>query len=744
MQIKIIKTIRENFGKALRLYPVPLLVNAIITCLVITNIHILSDDLNSSSNPDHLFWEKVVQHCFHWSLILGFVYVLSIGVSNAIRINPHWSKYKWQGYGVALTVGILLHFLIPLDVDQNNPSIGTFDFLPLDIFIYGLSAHLVTAILPFIGSKRNSNQLLWRYNQGQLTQFVVAGIYAGILYGGIALSIFSFNLLIIKDFIPVEAYAYSAAILFIIGHAFIFAINSTEDGEHWVEEQHNYTKVLRNLVRYILIPIIGLYLIILYLYMGKITALWSLPKGIVSLMTMVFSVVGYFTVLISYPFQFEEDNRWLSNVYRRFSWLLLPLMPLLFIAVYVRVSEYGFTELRVALTYLDIWLFLITIYYALVKRPNILVLPLTLLLLALSARFLPKYNFHRWSIESQEQRLIGYLNTLKMYNPKDSSIKSFDANSYFKTWNKPSTLPADSLLLKWKNSEYVYDQTAPDEVPAEPAAVTTESIEETTTQSQNQSSGTSGNENSKKSSSIQELQQKYFLDSISYEIYQCLEYLCQERKQLFITNDYGKQVKLIVESKKAADNYFTYWDEIRELMTSWNLPIISYKNRYASGDENSYVNAEYSPEVLCTWNKPLDRSLSSKFANKLVVPVHEGMSTQTFIYEQNGKTKTGFVKSPNYNSESIFFSTSENGSEQDPNSLQFYLRDAIKKSGVLSKIEPQKTGKTYRSITANEIIIPIRWQNLPISLYLTQLEITLINNEMDRIQNYSGFLIIGE
>ncbi len=92
---------------------------------------------------------------------------------------------------------------------------------------------------------------------------MVAALYAGILYGGIALSIFTFNLLIVKDAIPEEFFAYMAAFVFILGHAFIFAINCTEDGENWVEEQHNYTKVLKNLVRYILIPIIALYLIIL-------------------------------------------------------------------------------------------------------------------------------------------------------------------------------------------------------------------------------------------------------------------------------------------------------------------------------------------------------------------------------------------------------------------------------------------------------------------------------------------------
>ena len=766
MKIKIFKTIQENFGKALKLYPVSLSISAVITALTFVSIYITTGKYLDYETPNHQYWNDLLQQVAHWILVLSFVYVLSIGVANAIRINPSWKRYRWIGYGTALTVGILLHFLIPVGFKEPTGSAGTFDFLWLDIFIYGLSAHLVAAILPFIRSKRNSNQLLWRYNQGLLTQFIVAGLYAGILYGGIALSIFTFNLLIIKGAIPDEFFAYMAALVFILGHAFIFAINCTEDGENWVEEQHNYTKVLKNLVRYILIPIIALYLIILYMYMAKITWLWSLPKGIVSLMTMVFSVVGYFTVLISYPFQFEEDNKWLSNVYRRFSWLLLPLMPLLFIALYVRISEYGFTELRVALTYLDVWLLLITGYYAFVKKPNILVLPLTLLVLTLAARFLPKYNFHRWSVESQETRLLGYLSTLNMYNEGDTTIKNFNRESYFKNWTPPSTLPPIAVLRK-ENEIYLRETTfgesieapaVPDNVPAG-APVTVDTASPSPSKQAMESDKTKGiklvaddvpaaisnpvnSENGNKKLSDLELQQRYFIDSISYEIKECLEYLCSNRNMYNIENSIGKPIKLI--DKPNNDNeYASAWQAVSNLITKWKLPVISYKNRYSESDA-TFTEADQAEMKTFVWNKPITKEQSSLYQNKIIIPISKSYSTflQEFQYSKNGKTVSAYLGNMEYNDEAIVLKSNRNSTDTE---LKIYLREKLKDIDIMKKLKSEESsgdGIKRNTIDMESIDIPVRWNGLTITIHFQTLGITTVNNEFNTIDYYTGFAII--
>ena len=765
MKIKIFKTIQENFGKALKLYPISLSISTIITVLTFISIYITTNDFLDYEKPGHEYWSDLLQQVAHWIIVLSFVYVLSIGVANAIRINPSWNRFKWIGYGAALTVGILLHFLIPVGFKQST-SAGTFDFLPLDIFMYGLSAHLVAAILPFIGSKRNSNQLLWRYNQGLLTQFVVAGLYAGILYGGISLSVLTFNLLIIKDAIPEEFFVYMAALVFILGHAFIFAINCTEDGENWVEEQHNYTKVLKNLVRYILIPIIALYLIILYMYMAKITWLWSLPKGIVSLMTMVFSVVGYFTVLISYPFQFEDDNKWLSNVYRRFSWLLLPLMPLLFIALYVRISEYGFTELRVALTYLDVWLVLITGYYAFVKKPNILVLPLTLLVLTLAARFLPKYNFHRWSVESQETRLLGYLSTLNMYNEGDTAIKQFDRVSYFKNWTPPSTLPPIAVLRK-ENEIYMRETTVeesieapavPDNVPAgAPVTVDTAAISKSTKAVESDKtkgiklvaddvpvaiSNPVNSENGNKKLSDLELQQRYFIDSISYEIKECLEYLCSNRNMYNIENSIGKPIKLI--DKPNNDNeYASEWQAVSNLIAKWELPVISYKNRYSESDA-TFTEANQAEMKTYIWNKPITKEQSSLYQNKIIIPISKSYSTflQEFQYSKNGKTVSAYLGNMEYNDEAIVLKSNRNSTD---NELKIYLREKLKDIDIMKKLKSEESsggGIKRNTIDMASIDIPVRWNGLTITIHFQTLGITTVNNEFNTIDYYTGFAII--
>ncbi len=121
------------------------------------------------------------------------------------------------------------------------------------------------------------------------------------------------------------------------------------------------------LMNYVLAPMILVYLVILYLYAGKIGLQWSLPKGQIGIMVLVFGLGGTATYLIARPW--EDRGSWVLRWFLA-SWFWLTIVPivLLAIAVYRRISDYGVTPERYGLVIVGVWLAAMVAYFAIRHR----------------------------------------------------------------------------------------------------------------------------------------------------------------------------------------------------------------------------------------------------------------------------------------------------------------------------------------------------------------------------------------
>ncbi|MEM7222726.1 MAG: DUF4153 domain-containing protein [Pseudomonadota bacterium] len=146
---------------------------------------------------------------------------------------------------------------------------------------------------------------------------------------------------------------------------------------------------LKTVTLYILMPLVLIYLLILYGYIGRVAYLWLLPKGQVATLITIYATIGVITYLLDYPFR--RKGNLASRLYSRmfFPALFLPL-GVLIIALWHRISDYGVTEARYAVGLFGLWLLLCTIYVSLRKRPQLIVLP------ALLAAFLALASFGPW------------------------------------------------------------------------------------------------------------------------------------------------------------------------------------------------------------------------------------------------------------------------------------------------------------------------------------------------------------
>jgi hypothetical protein len=179
-----------------------------------------------------------------------------------------------------------------------------------------------------------------------------------------------------------------------------------------LEEEIKYPKSLKIFSLYILLPLWLLYFLILYAYGTKIVILWDWPKGLVSYLVIYMAALGIFAFLLLFPLFKEKEYPWVKSRIKTFYLLMLPLLALLFIAVSMRISNYGYTINRYLVLMLGIWLSVISFYFIFGKG-SIKTIPMSLGLILLLCSFGP-WGVFQVSEKSQVKRLEVILSDSKI------------------------------------------------------------------------------------------------------------------------------------------------------------------------------------------------------------------------------------------------------------------------------------------------------------------------------------------
>ena len=174
-----------------------------------------------------------------------------------------------------------------------------------------------------------------------------------------------------------------------------------------LEKGVEYPSGLKTFGQYILLPLMMIYFVILYTYGAKIIFTWDWPRGVVSYMISAYSVLGILTFLLLYPWGGIEGTAWVKKFSKLFYILMLPLIVLLFMALSIRISEYGITINRYLVVVLGIWLTIVSLYFTLGKT-NIKFVPISLTTILIVIMFGP-WGMFSISEKSQSGRLIELL-----------------------------------------------------------------------------------------------------------------------------------------------------------------------------------------------------------------------------------------------------------------------------------------------------------------------------------------------
>lgn len=243
-------------------------------------------------------------------------------------------------------------------------------FSPLLVYLYLLYGNasdlslIITTIcavfLMFVSSG-------WRDN-GKFTRSAIAKsvnlLLAGVLSGAAILAMIAVYASFVYIFDCAENHKIFLLITDLGMYAFFpFLFLLFEYRERYEITGNRFSEILFNAI---LTPAIVLFGVILYVYFAKIVILWELPEGGISATAIAFLAGGIFVKAC----RLALNKRVWNWFFDYFSFIALPALGMLWVAVMYRVMEYGLTDKRVYLL-VSVVVLTVWIFAQLFKRTNV-------------------------------------------------------------------------------------------------------------------------------------------------------------------------------------------------------------------------------------------------------------------------------------------------------------------------------------------------------------------------------------
>lgn len=389
-------------------------------------------------------------------LMVGFMALpVAVGLHLlAHRLGHHWPRW----------LPMLVVLVYPVWGLFYPDHLTRFDIIQLFMLI--VLGHLFVAFAPYI--KTQDGLGFWQFNRHLFLRFATTVLYSVVLTVGLEAAVGTVQLLLYKD-LSHNTYAYLAAFIGLVFNTWFFLSAVPVEFEE-VAQETSYPKGLRVFTQYVLVPLVLIYLAILYAYGIKILINQTLPNGYVSILSLSFSTVGILALLLVWPLRLVPEYAQIRTFARWFFLGLIPVLALLYTGIGKRIYDYGITEPRYIVLALAIWLTVITVYFLLSHQKDIRYIPITLALVAFFAAVGPLNAFHVTS-RSQYGLLVEELNRLKLLDEngkikKNNTLKNEDYDRlealflYFNTSDRGQLLEPlmpykPSTETRWDSSTFI-------------------------------------------------------------------------------------------------------------------------------------------------------------------------------------------------------------------------------------------------------------------------------------------------
>ena len=289
----------------------------------------------------------------HWLTIYPIAATM-IALSVSL-VQESRKKFSVLPHIIAGTIWLAISIALVLYYPKNSNDIGRTYVGTTYLFIY-TTAFLSIFIAPFFKQKDENG--FWVFLMRNAKAAVVAIAISVVLLIAIDGLLFGFfNLFDIK--VSARPFVYSAIIssCTIFPILFFSGIPSIDD---CLQETPALNKFQTSTNKFIFLPVVSLYILLLYAYIAKIIIQWEMPKGMVSYLVSASMLLMLLRVTLMLPERINPKQSFESKLLKILPAACIPLVILMSVGIIRRISDYGISEDRYYITAINIF------YYAII------------------------------------------------------------------------------------------------------------------------------------------------------------------------------------------------------------------------------------------------------------------------------------------------------------------------------------------------------------------------------------------
>jgi len=325
------------------------------------------------------------------------------------------SLYRW--------ITLATHLLLVADVVWLLAHPDAFERTGALVARLSLMAALAVAFFhaPFFREK--DDLPVWNFTWRTFLWFCISFLTGGILTAGLLALIGSFQELF--GLHVSEHWFLTLAVITLLTTPVLLFLARIPEGEEKRDGVAVISKYLIFVIRYLFVPLLALYLIVLYVYGFRILIRWELPDGGVGWLVSALMAGCIVVELGLYPVMRSGEakpfERW---TVRWLPVLILPLLLLMTIGIGRRLSDYGITPLRLYLLTFNLWCYVVCIGLFVRRAQRIRWIMISLAAVFLLTSILP-FNYTSISLRARRHKLDRLVeNTLPATLPMNDEAMS--------------------------------------------------------------------------------------------------------------------------------------------------------------------------------------------------------------------------------------------------------------------------------------------------------------------------------
>ena len=301
-----------------------------------------------------------------------------------------YKQNRWLVRGIysAITFVISIIFFVEYLRTNDYYNIYYFTLIPISIVLF--------LLIPILKKKENKE----KYLQSVFSNFVITGIFAGVLWIGVEIILTTVNYLFFYSgdslFFRLTTYSFWFITEVFGASLFLSLLKKPDDNL----ENYEFPFIFNLLIKFVIIPLIIIYTGVLYIYMMKVLISMHLPKGLISHLVLWYTAFSVAVMILITPF--TQKDKFFENFKKYFPYFSIPLIFASLFAVFQRTYQYGITENRYYVLISIFWLFFCMILY--IRKMNITGIFISLIVCLVISVYSP-LSAKNVSNFSQSQRL---------------------------------------------------------------------------------------------------------------------------------------------------------------------------------------------------------------------------------------------------------------------------------------------------------------------------------------------------